>query len=78
MHVKYPSYPAVGNYEADFFEPWKWKPEYPQPSFERMDEADAFWAANLMTYFTDEVIRAVVQPARSATRSGRLSDECID
>ena len=67
MHVKYPSYPAVGNYEADFFEPWKWKPEYPQPSFERMDEADAFWAANLMTYFTDEVIRAVVA-------TGQISD----
>src|SRR5262249_33148267 len=50
MHVKYPSYPAVGNYEADFFQPKKWIPEYPNPSFDRMDEADAFWAANLMTY----------------------------
>jgi hypothetical protein len=67
MHVKYPSYPAVGNYEADFFEPWKWKPEYPNPSFDRMDEADAFWAANLMTYFTDDVIRAVVA-------TGQISD----
>jgi hypothetical protein len=58
---------AVGNYEADLFEPWKWKPEYPNPLFERMDEADAFWAANLMTYFTDDVIRAVVA-------TGQISD----
>jgi hypothetical protein len=67
MHVKYPSYPAVGNYEADFFEPWKWKPEYPNPAFDRMDEADAFWAANLLTYFTDDVIRAIVA-------TGQISD----
>jgi hypothetical protein len=67
MHVEYPSYPAVGNYEGDFFEPWKWKPEYPNPAFDRMDEADAFWAANLLTYFTDDVIRAIVA-------TGRISD----
>ncbi len=67
MHVKYPSYPAIGNYEGDFFEPWKWKPEYPNPAFDRMDEADAFWAANLLTYFTDDVIRAIVA-------TGQISD----
>jgi hypothetical protein len=67
MHVEYPSYPAVGNYEADFFEPWKWKPGYPNPAFDRMDEADAFWAANLLTYFTDDVIRAIVA-------TGQISD----
>ena len=67
MHVKYPSYPAVGNFEGDFFEPWKWKPEYPNPAFDRMDEADAFWGASLLTYFTDDVIRAVVA-------TGQISD----
>jgi len=67
MHVKYPSYPAVGNFESDFFEPWKWVPEYPNPAFDRMDEADAFWAANLLTYFTVDVIRAVVA-------TGKISD----
>jgi hypothetical protein len=67
MHVKYPSYPAVGNFESDFFEPSKWVPEYPNPAFDRMDEADAFWAANLLTYFTDDVIRAIVA-------TGKISD----
>jgi hypothetical protein len=67
MHAKYPDYPAVGNFEGDFFQPWNWKPEYPNPSFDRMDEADAFWAANLLTYFTDDVIRAIVA-------TGQISD----
>jgi len=67
MHAKYPSYPAVGNYEGDFFQPWNWKPEYPNPSFDRMDEADAFWGANLLTYFSDEAIRAIVA-------AGQISD----
>ncbi len=64
MNVKYPDYPAVGNYEAEFFEPQNWRPEYPNPSFDRMDEADAFWAAGLMTHFTDEIIRAIVGTAQ--------------
>jgi hypothetical protein len=64
MKVKYPDYPAVGNLESDFFEPWRWKPEYPNPAFERMDEADAFWAASRLVPFTDDVLRAVVKTAR--------------
>jgi hypothetical protein len=64
MKVKYPDYPAVGNLESDFFEPWMWKPEYPNPAFERMDEADAFWAASRMVPFTDEVLREIVKTAR--------------
>jgi hypothetical protein len=64
MKVKYPDYPAVGNVEAGFFEPWNWKPEYPNPAFERMDEADAFWAASLLVPFTDELLAAVVKTAR--------------
>jgi hypothetical protein len=67
MHAKYPDYTAVGNFEGDFFEPWKWKAEYPNPSFDRMDDRDAFWGANLLTYFTDDVIRAIVA-------TGQISD----
>jgi len=66
-NVKYPSYPGVGNYEADFFEPEKWKTEYPNPAFLRIDAADAFWAARIAARFTDEVLGAVV-------KTGKLSD----
>jgi hypothetical protein len=68
MKVKYPDYPSMGNVEADFFDPAKWKTEYPQPAFQQMDAADAFWAASIVSKFTDPMIRRIVD-------TGRLSDE---
>jgi hypothetical protein len=65
--VQYPDNPSLGNIEAEFFQPWKWKTEYPQPAFDQMDDADAFWAARLASRFTDPVIRAIVA-------TGELSD----
>ena len=65
--VEYPANPSLGNVEAEFFQPWRWKTEYPQPAFDQMDDADAFWAASLASRFTDETIRAIV-------RTGELSD----
>ena len=35
IKVDYPNYPSIGNFEADFFQPEKWKPEYPNPAFRR-------------------------------------------
>ncbi|MFQ5790789.1 MAG: hypothetical protein ACE5JI_09975, partial [Acidobacteriota bacterium] len=64
MKVKFPDYPSVGNYEAESFEPARWKTEYPNPAFLRMDAADAFWAARIVSRFTDENIRALVARAR--------------
>lgn len=65
--VRYPASPSLGNIEADDFQPWKWKTEYPQPAFDQMDDADAFWAASIAARFSDQMIEAVVE-------SGRLSD----
>ena len=50
----------VGRIEADFFEPHTWKPEYPNPAFDRMLPDDAFWAAKIIARFSDEAIRAIV------------------
>ena len=66
-HVKYPDYPAIGRFEADFFQPQLWKPEYPNPAFERMQLEDAFWATRIVLRFTDEMIRAIVD-------TGQISD----
>ena len=66
-HVKYPDYPAIGRFEADFFQPQLWKPEYPNPAFERMQLTDAFWATRTVLRFTDEMIRAIVE-------TGQISD----
>jgi hypothetical protein len=55
---------AVGRFEADFFDPLAWRPEYPNVAFDNMRADDAFWAARLVARFSDEAIRAVVAKAR--------------
>lgn len=55
---------AVGRFEANFFDPLRWKPEYPNPAFDNMQPEDAFWAARLVARFSDEAIRAIVAQAR--------------
>jgi hypothetical protein len=63
--VDYPNVArSVGRFEADFFDPVAWKPEYPNPAFDNMQPDDAFWAARLVARFSDEAIRAVVGKAR--------------
>jgi hypothetical protein len=65
MHIDYPDAPpAVGRLEADAFDPAKWRPEYPNPAFRNMRADDAFWAARLVSRFSDAAIRAVVEKAR--------------
>jgi hypothetical protein len=62
--IKWPDDPSIGNIEADVFDPATWKTEYPNPSFKQMDAADAFWAASIMSRFSNAVIRAVVEEAQ--------------
>jgi len=58
--VEYRVHPEIGRIEADHFRPEAWKPEYPNPAFERMLPDDAFWAARIVSRFTDEMVRALV------------------
>jgi hypothetical protein len=62
--VPYRDFPEIGNIESDFFDPDRWKPEYPNPAFERMRPEDAFWAARIVARFTPEAIRAMVATGR--------------
>ena len=39
---------------------------YPNPAFKQVDAADAFWAASILSRFTDLMIRGVVEEARLA------------
>ncbi|MGE0703669.1 MAG: hypothetical protein AB7F99_04350 [Vicinamibacterales bacterium] len=55
---------SVGNFEGDFFDPLLWRPEYPNPAFENMRADDAFWAARIVSRFSDEAIAAVVNRAQ--------------
>jgi len=62
--VTYPDLPEVGRFESDYFQPQDWRPEYPNPAFERMQSSDAFWAARLVAAFSDEMVRAAVEEGR--------------
>ncbi len=76
--VQYPNDPSVGNIEADFFQPSRWKTEYPQPAFDQMDEADAFWAASIASRFTDPMIRAIVGTGQlSNPKAARYLEDVI-
>ncbi len=56
----YPQYAEAGRIESKYFEPARWKPEYPNAAFARLLADDAFWAAKIVARFTDEAIRAIV------------------
>ena len=63
--VDYPEVaPSVGRFEAEFFDPAEWRPEYPNPAFDLMRPDDAFWAARLVAKFSDEALKAIVAKAR--------------
>jgi hypothetical protein len=65
LHIDYPDVPpAVGRFEAQAFEPEKWRPEYPNAAFDNMRADDAFWAARIVSKFSDADIRAIVEKAR--------------
>jgi hypothetical protein len=65
MTVDYPRVPrSIGRIEADRFDPLNWKPEYPNSAFDNMRPDDAFWAARIVSKFSDESIRAVVEKAK--------------
>ena len=55
---------SVGRFEGDFFDPIGWRPEYPNPAFDNMRADDAFWAARLVSRFSNEAIRAIVGKAQ--------------
>ncbi len=63
--IDYPEAPpAVGRIESRAFDPVAWKPEYPNPAFANMRPDDAFWAARIVSRFSDEAIGAIVGKAQ--------------
>jgi hypothetical protein len=55
--------PSVGWYVSSSFEPDAWKPNYPNAAFSNMQPDDAFWGARLVSRFSDDAIRAIVEHA---------------
>jgi hypothetical protein len=55
--------PSVGWFESEAFVPDRWKANYPNAAFSRMQPDDAFWGARLVSRFSDPIIRAIVSAA---------------
>jgi len=64
---KYPDYPAVGRFESQHFVPADWKPGFPNPAFNRMQNDDAFWATQIIMKFNDQAVATLV-------KTGQYSD----
>lgn len=61
MRIDYPDVPAsVGRFESKAFDAAKWRPEYPNVAFDLMRPEDAFWAARIVSRFSDDDIQALV------------------
>lgn len=59
--IEYRIFPQIGGIEAARFDPDRWRPEYPNAAFQHMRPEDAFWAARIVSMFSDEAIRAIVR-----------------
>ncbi len=59
-HLDYPVYTSIGRFESSYFQPDEWKPDYPNPAFDKMTFQDALWATRTVMRFSDEAIRAIV------------------
>jgi hypothetical protein len=58
--VHYDESPAVGKFEGEVFDPRNWRPQTPTTAYIEMRDDDAFWAAQRIAAFTDDLIRAAV------------------
>ncbi len=67
--VPYTEYPSIGRFEGDHFDPRAWKPQTPTIAYVEMRDDDAFWAAQRVMAFSDELIRAAVQTGEYSDRT---------
>ena len=58
--VNYTEAPSIGKFEGQRFDPRTWRPQTPTTAYLELRDDDAFWAAQRVGAFSDEMIRAVV------------------
>jgi len=54
-------FPSIGYFDNRQFEPSRWKSQLMNEAFERVTEADGYWAAKIISRFDDSMIRALVK-----------------
>src|SRR5262245_22705010 len=69
--VRYVEAPSIGKFEGDRFDPRTWRPQTPTTAYMELRDDDAFWAAQRVAAFSDEMIRAIVH-------TGEFSDPAAE
>jgi hypothetical protein len=64
--VPYTEYPEAGRFEGDAFDPRTWKPQTPTTAYIELRADDAFWAAQRVMAFNNDLIRAAVHTGQFA------------
>jgi hypothetical protein len=78
--VDYVEHPSVGKFEGKVFDPRNWRPQTPTTAYMEMRDDDAFWAAQRVAAFTDDLIRAAVHTGQfsDAEAEKHLADVLIE
>jgi hypothetical protein len=58
--VNYVERPSIGKFEGDRFDPRTWRPQTPTTAYMELRDDDAFWAAQRIAAFSDEMIKAII------------------
>ena len=77
--VKYVEGPSIGKFEGDRFDPRTWLPQFLTTAYMELRDDDAFWAAQKIAAFTDEMIRAIIHTGefRDAAAEKAVADIMI-
>jgi hypothetical protein len=52
---------GIGWFAAEGFQPGKWRPSIPNPTFDAVDARDGYWGAKLVMSFTDEQLAGAME-----------------
>ena len=71
--------PAIGRYSTRSFRPNKWKSNFTLAALGQMTALDGYWAARIISEFTPEQIRAIVETAEFSNQADTdyLTNEII-
>jgi hypothetical protein len=58
------AWPELGAFEAEHFDPLRWRPERENPAFARMTARDRYWGAKRVIAFSRDELRVVIATGR--------------
>jgi hypothetical protein len=72
------SYPSIGFYPAESYDPDAFRGDRRVPPHMRMTARDAYWGAKIVTAFTDPQIRAMVATAQLSARDSAYLEHAME